>query len=163
RADQAAANTSAPARHWWDPPQPVPRMPTLAAGAVKQASATASAPGQKTFRLKRDKAGDSKPVILDADEVASWTEKNGATEYCVFLLSGHVFAQHGVVQARFQQGVAWVNVTNYKMTGKWHTELYAEGGVRIDNGSTIQEHPQAVFDLTTRGEFKLHTHKSPLV
>jgi hypothetical protein len=163
RAEQATANASAPPRHWWDPPQPVPRTPTPAAGAVKQASATASAPGQKTLRLKRDKPGDSKPVILDADEVASWTEKNGATEYFVFLLRGNVFAQHGIVQARFQQGVAWVNVTNYKMTGKWHTELYAEGGVRIDNGSTIQEHPQAVFDLTTRGEFKLHTHKSPML
>jgi hypothetical protein len=159
-AGQAPANAPAPARHWWESPQPAPRTPTPQGGTVIPASAAAAGPN--TFRLKRDKPGDSKPVILDADEVASWTEKNGATEYFVFLLHGKVLAQHGIVEARFEHGVAWVNASHYKMTGKWHTELYAEGGVRIDNGSTVQEYPQAVFDLTTRGEFKLNTHAAPL-
>jgi hypothetical protein len=159
-AGQTPANAPAPVRHWWESPQPTPQTPTPPASAIQ--SASAAAPGPNIFRIKHDKPGDSKPVILDANEVASWTEKNGATEYFVFLLQGLVLAQHGIVEARFPHGVAWVNATHYKTTGKWHTELYAEGGVRIDNGSTVQEYPRAIFDLTTRGEFKLHTHLAPL-
>src|SRR5262249_51000786 len=112
-AGQAPANASAPARHWWESPQPAPSTPTPPAGAIQPTSAPA--PGPNIFRIKHDKPGDSKPVILDADEVASWTEKNGSTEYFVFLLHGLVLAQQGIVEARFPHGVAWVNVTQYKM------------------------------------------------
>jgi len=74
-----------------------------------------------------------------------------------------VLAQQGIIQARFKQGVAWVDVSRYKITGKLRTELYVEGEVRIDDGSTIRDYPRAVLDLTTRGEFRLAAHRAPMV
>jgi hypothetical protein len=157
---QDRAATPAPARNWWEAPPPVPQPPRPPGGAI--APASAAAPGRLVLRFKQDVPGDAKPIILDADDIASWTEKNGTVEYRVFLLQGNVLAQQGILQARFPHGVAWVNVTRYKDTGKWHMDLYADGGVRIDNGSTILEQPRAVLDVTTRGEVRVQTHKGPL-
>ncbi len=137
------------------------------AAAVRHPASFRPAPGQaaagaSTYRLKRDLPGDSKPIILDADEIASWTEKYGGREYCVFLLRGLVLAQQGIVQVRFQQGVAWVDVSRYRDTGKLRMELYTEGDVRIEDGTEPHDHPRAILDLTTRGEFRLHAHRTPL-
>ena len=63
----------------------------------------------------------------------------------------------------FEQGVAWINITRYKQLGKLRTEFYAEGKVRIDDGSVIRDYPRTILDLTTRGEFKVHAHRVPLV
>jgi hypothetical protein len=156
---QPASNRPTPSRHWWEsagPPSQGSIQPT--AGHL----AAPGAPGSATYRLRRDQAGDSKPLILAADEIATWTEKNGTAEYCVFLLRGLVLAQQGVVQTRFQQGVAWIDLSRHKVTGKLRMELYAEGQVRIDDGTAIHEYPKAVLDVTTRGEFRLHAVRSPL-
>jgi hypothetical protein len=158
RTDQRPA--SAATHHWWDPPATASQsgMQPVSASSTQPAGQPSSA----TFRLRRDQAGDAKPIILDADEIASWTEKNGSTEYCVFLLRGLVLAQQAIVRARFQQGVAWVDVSRYKVTGKLRMELYAEGEVRIDDGSAIRDYPRAILDITTRGEFVIHAHRAPL-
>jgi hypothetical protein len=158
RAGQRSANAPAPPRQWWDPPEPAPKSATQPVAATQ----TPAVPDKDIYRLKRDLPGDSKPIVLDADEIASWTEKQGGAEYCVFLLRGLVLAQQGIVQARFAQGVAWVDISRYKITAKLHMELYAEDGVRIDDGSTIRDYPKVILDVTTRGEFRLHTHRSPL-
>jgi hypothetical protein len=159
-SDPRSITNSAAKRHWWDEPESPP------ASGVKQVSASkstkANEPKTMVFRLKRDQAGDAKPVVLDADEITSWTEKSSGNDYCVFLMRGLVLAQQGVIQARFDQGVAWVDVGRYKITGKLHVQLYVEGKVRIDDGSTLRDLPRAILDLTTCGEFKLHTHRSPL-
>jgi len=155
------ASAPAPTRHWWESSPRTPPSSILPAGASSPTQAAAG--GTNIYRLKRDQAGDSKPVILAADEIASWTEKNGTNEYCVFLLRGLVLAQQGIIQVRFQQGVAWVDVSRYKITGKLRTELYVEGEVRVDDGTTIHDYPRAVLDLTTRGEFRLAAHRAPMV
>jgi hypothetical protein len=160
-APHADQHPSAPAvRHWWDPPAAAP--PSAAQPVSASSPQSAGQPAAGTFRLKRDQAGDAKPIILDADEIACWTEKNGSTEYCVFLLRGLVLTQQAIVQARFQQGVAWVDVSRYKITGKLRMELYAEGEVRIDDGSARHDYPKAILDITTRGEFIIHAHRAPL-
>ncbi|HEY7329902.1 MAG TPA: hypothetical protein VH592_19865 [Gemmataceae bacterium] len=157
--DRAAAG--APPRHWWDVSAPAPAPPRVQPGAPPNAPQAAA--GTNTYRLQRDQRGEAKPLILDADEIATWTERVGSTDYCVFLFRGLVFVQLGIVQARFEQGVAWIDLSRAKLTGKIRTEIYAEGKVRIDDGLAIHDYPRAILDLTTRGEFKVNAHRVPLV
>jgi hypothetical protein len=158
---QGRAAAGASARHWWDVSAPAPSNSTPFAPATN--SAQAAATEAKTYRLQRDQRGESKPLLLDADEIATWTEKLGTTEYCVFLCRGLVFVQMGIVQARFEQGVVWIDLSRAKLTGKLRAELYAEGKVRLDDGSAIHDYPRVVLDLTTRGEFKVNAHRAPLI
>lgn len=161
--DRPAAGTAA--RHWWDVAAP-PSAPSNSklSGPAPNAAQTAAA-GTDIYCLKRDQRGEAKPLIVDADEIATWTEKaspNDPKEHCVFLFRGLVFVQLGLVQARFDQGVAWIDLHYYKSTGRVRAVLYAEGKVRIDDGSAVRDHPRAVLDLTTRGEFKVNAHRTPV-
>jgi hypothetical protein len=170
RAQDRAAPGTAP-RQWWNVFTPAPRPPAAPKGAQSAPAPNATqaaAPGANIYRLQRDQRGEAKPLIVDADEIATWTEKVGTTEfnqteYSVFLFRGLVFVQLGIVQARFEQGVAWIDLRSAKNTGKMRTQIYAEGKVRIDDGSATHDYPRAILDLTTRGEFKLSAHRSRLV
>jgi hypothetical protein len=106
------------------------------------------------LRFSRNVSGDAKPIVLEADEITSWNEDG----QIVLLLSGQVLVQQSVAQARFEQGVAWVDVKRFKTTGILHVDLYAEGGskqVRVDNSGEVQDGQRAVLDLNTRGEFRI--------
>jgi hypothetical protein len=159
--DRSAAGGAA--RPWWDvfpiAPHPTNGAPT----AVAPNATPAVAADAKIYRLQRNQRGEAKPLILDADEIATWTESFGTSEYCVLLFRGLVFVQMGIVQARFEQGVAWIDLRYAKTTNKVHAELYAEGKVRIDDGTAIHDYPRAILDLTTRGEFKVNAHRVPLI
>lgn len=145
----ASPRAAPPPRQWWDPPAATPQSaPTPTADII--------------YRLKRDQPGDAKPIVLDADEIVSWTESSGGAQYCVFLMRGLVLAQQGIAQARCQQAVAWIDLGTYKVTGKLHAEVYLEGGVRIDDGSRDHTPPRAVLDWTTRGELRLRLHRQHL-
>jgi hypothetical protein len=159
--DRAAAGT--PPRHWWNVAAPAAAPPSGTPPGMPPNAAKAAAPGANIYRLQRDQRGEAKPLIVDADEIATWTEKVGATEYCVFLFRGLVFVQLGIIQARFDQGVAWIDLNRAKLTGKMRTEFYAEGKVRIDDGSAIHDYPRAVLDLTTRGELKINACRVPVL
>jgi hypothetical protein len=153
-----------PSRPWWDTSKPAtsPAVPN----GMQPVGATTTAPAAtdgKIYRLQRDQHGEAKALILDADEIATWTEKVGSSNYCVFMFRGLVFVQQGIVQARFEQGVAWIDLSRYRLTNKLRTEIYAEGKVRIDDGSTVRDYPRAILDLTTRGEFRVNAHRNPLV
>jgi hypothetical protein len=154
---RAQDRSAAPARPWWNVAAPAP------APAPSGPNARPPEAAAKIYRLQRAQPGESKPIIIDADEIATWTEKVAGREYCVFLFRGLVFAEHGVVQARCKEGVAWIDASRYRDTGKLRLELYAEGQVRIDDGSAIRDYPRAILDLTTRGEFKVHAHRVPLI
>lgn len=162
---QDRSGSGAKARPWWDmsTPTPAPAPSTRGQPFSAPTATPVSVAGTKIQRVHRDQPGESKPLIVDADEIATWTEKLNATEYCVFLFRGLVFAQLGMVQARFEQGVAWIDLGHAKLTGKLRIEFYAEGKVRIDDGSEVHDFPRAILDLTTRGEFKLNAHRVPLV
>src|SRR5262245_13445207 len=72
------------------------------------------------LRLTRNVPGDAKPIVLEADEVHTWTE--GGLD--VFLLQGKVLAQQSAVQTRCQQAIVWVDRERYRTTGIWHVDLY---------------------------------------
>src|SRR5690349_9626497 len=68
----------------------------LPAQVATPPAAAPSAPGAEPLRLTRDVPGDSKPIVLHADTITSWSE--GSTR--VFLLQGQVLVEHGIVQTR---------------------------------------------------------------
>jgi hypothetical protein len=110
-------------------------------------------------RVARNVPGDSKPIILHADAITTWTD-NGRV---VLLLQGQVLVEQGVLQARFQQGVVWVDVQRKKRSGILHADLYAEGDVRLQNAAETSAGPRALVDLNTRGELRLFAHQSKVV
>ena len=57
------------------------------------------------LRFSYNVPGDAKPVILHADEMATWTEAGRR----VVLLKGKVLVEHGVVQMRMPQAVVWID------------------------------------------------------
>ncbi len=109
---------------------------------------------QEVIRLSQNVPGDSKPIILHADDITTWTEGN----WRIILLKGTVLVEHGAVHARSQQAVAWVDQERYRQTGIMRLELYAEGVVRLERGAENKSGPQALVELYTRGEIKLRAH-----
>src|SRR5262249_5751526 len=106
---------------------------------------------QESVRLSQNLPGDAKPVVLTADEIYAW----GEGKQRVFLLRGQALVEHGVLHARFQQGVVWVDTEQYQSTRVWHVDLYMDGEVRVTNGSKEQAGANGLLDLHTRGELKV--------
>ncbi len=111
---------------------------------------------QEVIRLSQNVPGDSKPIILHADAITTWTEGG----WRVILLKGTVLVEHGVVQARCQQAVAWLDQARFRQTGVMRLELYAEGVVQLERGAEQRSGPEAILELHTRGEVKLKAHNS---
>ncbi|HEV3116938.1 MAG TPA: hypothetical protein VGY58_07805, partial [Gemmataceae bacterium] len=128
----------------------------LALGAAALCCTLAGA--QDILRFKYDVAGDSKVIVLHADEIATWTD--GAQR--VLLLRGKVLAEHGPVHVSMQQAVAWLNQEEYRKTGIQRLEIYAEGNVLVENGTESQTTPQAWIHISTRGEIKLRSHNGKI-
>lgn len=110
-------------------------------------------------RFSRNVSGESKPIVIDADEIATWTE--GDTR--VLLLKGQVLVQHGVVRAQFQDGVLFADTGRYRATQVWDVDLYGEGGTVVLNGTESSGGATAFLDLHTRGELKLNAHKGKVI
>jgi hypothetical protein len=123
----------------------------LAAGGV--AAAVVSA--EDLLRFSRNVPGESKPVVVDADQIVTWTEGN----IRVLLLKGQVLIQQGVVRAQAQDGVIFVDLDHYQATHVWDVEVYGEGGASVQNGPDASNGSTAVLDLHTAGELKLNAHK----
>jgi hypothetical protein len=142
-------------------PSPPPPKTNAAAPANLPSPGGGAAPAsaEETLHLTRDLPGDSKPIILHADDITTWVE-NGKR---IVLLQGQVMVQQGVVQSRFQQGVVWVDLDRFQRTRILHVELYAEGEVQLENGTDKSAGPKALVELNTRGEFKLNAHKNKVV
>jgi hypothetical protein len=164
-----APTPPAPHNTWWGVPTANSPAQTARQDAPPATAPAAPPTGDAIYRINRDVQGDAKPIFLDADEIFTWNEQQGGTDYLVVLVRGLVLAEQHMLQARFQQGVAWIDVTRFKNTGKLRMELYAEGDVRVDNGSIrvdsnpIQQVPRAILDVTTRGEFHMRAHHSKVV
>ncbi len=111
------------------------------------------------LRLSRNVAGDSKPVLVDADDIITWVDG----KYRIVVLKGQVLVQQGVVESRFDQGVIRIDMENYEKQHILHVELFADGNVKLANGPDKSEGGKAVVELNTRGEFKLNAHKNKVV
>jgi hypothetical protein len=129
----------------------------LALGGV--AAALSFTRADEPLRLSRNVAGDSKPVLVDADEIITWVDG----KYRIVVLKGQVLVQQGVVEARFDQGVVRIDLEKYEKQHILHVDLFADGNVKLANGSDKSEGGKAVVDLNTRGEFKLNAHKNKIV
>ncbi len=116
-----------------------------------------AAPDQaaEVARLTRNVPGDSTPIVIGADDVATWVE-NGQR---IVLAHGKVLIQEGVVQVRANQAVAFVDLKD----GILHMDVYAEGEVQIDNSSAVQSAARAFAALSTRGEFRLRAYKNKVL
>ena len=110
------------------------------------------------LRLTRNVPGDSKPIILHADNITTWVEGSKR----VILLQGVVLAEQSVVQVRMQNAVAWVDQDQTKKTGILHIELYAENDVRLENGPDHQSADRALVEFNTRGELKLKSQRGKI-
>ena len=113
--------------------------------ALRAQNPAASADAQVQPDRVRNAAGDSKPLALAADQIATWNE--GST--LVVVLRGKAFAQQDSVRGRFQQGVAWIET---KQPGVKRVTLFGEGAVTIENGSEVREGGSVVLEFITRGD-----------
>src|SRR5262249_20196527 len=90
------------------------------------------------------------PILLHADDIATWTE--GSLR--ILLLKGTVLVEHGVVHARCQQAVAWLDQERFRRSGIMRLEVYAEGVVQLERGPQNLSGPRAILDLSRRGGVK---------
>lgn len=127
---------------------------SLALGVLVLGGALVAA--QEMLRLARNVPGDSKPILLYADAVTTWTEGGQR----VILLTGKVLAEQGVVHVRAQRAVAWVDEEHWRRTRIQHLDLYVEGDVHLENGAESRSGPKALVELNTRGELKLKAQGS---
>jgi hypothetical protein len=102
-----------------------------------------------SVRYTRNAAGESKPVILEADEIAIWTE----SDFTFLLLRGQAMVQLGVVQLRCQSAIASVNLKEYKSSGIWKIRIHAEN-LFLDTSAESKQADTGLIELNTRGEFR---------
>src|SRR5438270_244939 len=65
---------------------------------------------EEPLRLSRNLPGDSKQILVDADEVATWVEGKQR----IILLKGQVLVQHGIAQVRCDQAVARIDLDRFE-------------------------------------------------
>ena len=116
------------------------------------APAPATPAATETLHVVRNVAGDSTPIIVGADDAATWTEGGQR----VVVVRGQVLIQEGVVQVRAREAAVFLDL----QAGILHVDVYAEGEVQIDNGAVVQSGAKALASLSTRGEFKLRSYKN---
>jgi hypothetical protein len=121
-----------------------------AAGAVAAAVGYA----EDLIRFSRNVAGETRAIVVDADEINTWTDGSSR----VLLLKGRVLIQQGVVRTQFQEGVIRVDLAGYQATHVWNVDVYGEGGGRVQNGPEVSEGTTALIDLHTSGDLKLNAH-----
>jgi hypothetical protein len=114
---------------------------------------------QEIVRLSQNVPGDSKPILLYADEISTWMEGHQR----VLLLKGMVLVEHGLIQGRMQGAVAWVDQERTRRTGIMHLDLYAEGDVHLEGDVEARTGPRAFIDLNTRGQLKLRSHEGKVI
>jgi hypothetical protein len=107
-------------------------------------------------RWSHNVKGDAKPLILNADDITTWVEGGRR----VVLLKGRVYIEQGVVQIHMREGVVWIDEESKKRTGIYHTDIYGDGGVGIEDGPKTAEGNRALINLSTRGEIKLRAYTS---
>jgi hypothetical protein len=112
-----------------------------------------------SIRLSHDVPGDSLPITLYADQIASWVEGNER----IIVLKGAVLVEQGVVHLTMQQGAAWIDLQHGHQTGIAHLELYAEGDVKLEDGARKEAGRNGFIQLNTRGELRIKSQKQKVI
>jgi hypothetical protein len=116
-------------------------------------------PPPALLRYRRDLPGDSKPILLDADEAVTWVAKGQR----LVLLQGRVLVVQGTVTLRCNAAVAFVNLDRLQRTNILHVDIYGEQDVRLEDPAGARKGQRVLMDLNTRGELKLATHRKKIV
>jgi len=106
----------------------------------------------------RNLPGESKPLVLEADQAAVWISGG---ETCI-VLNGKVLAQLGFMTMRSSQAVAWANVAKYRQSGVWSVDIYAEG-LSLDTGGESRSSSKGMITVSTRGELRFQASKDKVV
>jgi hypothetical protein len=122
----------------------------VAAGWVRPVAA------QELLRITRNMPGESKLLDVAADEVATWVEDGKL----VVMARGNVLVQMGTLHARFTQGILWIDLQGRQKTKILHADLYAEGDLRVQNGTENKLGSKGLLDINTRGTLELKSIKS---
>jgi hypothetical protein len=99
--------------------------------------------------------GDAKPITVHADQMASWLDGTRR----IILANNNVLVEHGGMQIRCASAAAEIDQQEFRQTGILRFRLYAEGDVRIEDGSNTQSVPAAFLVISTRGEVKIKAYK----
>jgi hypothetical protein len=102
----------------------------------------------------------SQAISVSAKDMNTWVEK----DRLVVLLKGAAFINQGLVQARMQNAVLWIDTAAKSKTGAYQIDVYAEDGVYVADGANVltgdQTIANALFDLATRGEVRFNAYGS---
>ncbi len=119
--------------------------------AVGLATCPLPAWGQQLVKKDLVNPGDSKPIQLYAEQIATWVEDGQRA----FLLKGKVWVEQGTMRLRMPQGVVWIDENSQRQTGIYALEVYGEGGVFYEDSNQRQTNSQALVKLATRGEVRI--------
>lgn len=133
------------------------------AGGIKSGSALAfqtpkinAPPNSEVVSFQRTIPGDSKPLRVDADQIATWSDGQN-----YFLsLNGKVLIEQSVLQVRADRAILCADLAGYRATGIWNVKIYGEGNCKADSSSEIQMGKKAFGEVATRGEFRFNAVKS---
>jgi hypothetical protein len=114
---------------------------------------------QAPLTWSQNTPGDSKPIILYADDITTWIE-NGTR---IFILKGRVWVEHGVVRVELPQGVAWLDEAQRKRTGIYHLDLITDANVRLEEGPNTFAGVKGRIEFNTRGEIRLKSYRGKVV
>jgi lipopolysaccharide export system protein LptA len=123
--------------------------------AILYASA---AHGQALVRESLARPGDSTPIQLFADDVATWTDAGKQ----VFLVKGRVWIEQGSINLRVAQAVVWVDQSSRKDSGPYLVEVYGEN-LGIEDGKTSRTAATALLQLATIGEVRIKSYGTKAV
>ncbi len=141
-----------------EPPSTPVRPPKAVSAPTALPPAQADAPEQP-LQLHRNIAGDSKPLLLSADNFCTWLERGQR----VILMQGQVLIQQGVVRVRCEEAVAFVDLARLQRTSILHADIYAERKVLLEDGRADRKGTRATIDLNTRGELKIFSQKTAVL
>jgi hypothetical protein len=113
---------------------------------------------QDILRQSFDTPGNSRPIQLLADDIATWADGDQQ----VFLLKGRVWIEQGLVNVRAAQAVVWINQAARKDSGIYNLQVYGEG-VSLDEGKGNRTAQTALLQLGTRGEVHIKSYASKAV
>lgn len=109
-------------------------------------------------RLSRNVPGESTPIIVDADEITTWVDGN----VHVMLLRGQVLVQHGIVRARFAEGVLLIDARHTRKAASG-TSISTPREMSWSRTASTRSGSGGLVDLHTRGELKFNSHKSKVL
>jgi hypothetical protein len=112
---------------------------------------TAPAAAEELLRMGPSQAGDARPIVVAADDVATWAESGEQ----VILLRGKVLIEQGVVLLRSERAVVWVDLAGRRESQVYRVQVIADGDVRAENGSQRKKGGTVLAELATRQEVRL--------